>query len=76
MAEHLAGTLSLGLVVVIFIASLIWARLEGPSRADAVTEEAEKILGADDEMVAKIDGDLTIGRLQPHGQRGVALPVR
>jgi YkoY family integral membrane protein len=51
--------LSLGLVVVIFIASLIWARLEGPAGSDAVVEEAEKILAADDEMVAKIDGDVT-----------------
>jgi YkoY family integral membrane protein len=51
--------LSLGLVVVIFIVSLIWARIEGPASADAMTEEAEKILSADDEMVAKIDGDVT-----------------
>jgi YkoY family integral membrane protein len=51
--------LSLGLVVVIFIVSLIWARIEGPAQTDAVTEEAEKILTADDEMVAKIDGDVT-----------------
>jgi YkoY family integral membrane protein len=51
--------LSLGLVVVIFIASLIWARIEGPAKTDAVTEEAEKILSADDEIVAKIDGDVT-----------------
>ena len=50
---------SLGLVVVIFVASLIWAKLEGPVSTDAVTEEAEKILTADDEMVAKIDGDVT-----------------
>ena len=50
---------SLGLVVVIFIVSLIWARIEGPVSTDAVTEEAEKILTADDEMVAKIDGDVT-----------------
>lgn len=51
--------LSLGLVVVIFVISLIWARLEGPAQTDAMTEEAEKILAADDEMVAKIDGDVT-----------------
>jgi YkoY family integral membrane protein len=51
--------LSLGLVVVIFIVSLIWARIEGPAQTDAVTEEAEKILTADDEIVAKIDGDVT-----------------
>jgi YkoY family integral membrane protein len=51
--------LSLGLVVVIFIVSLIWARIEGPAQTDAMTEEAEKILTADDEIVAKIDGDVT-----------------
>ena len=51
--------LSLGLVVVIFVVSLIWARIEGPASADAMTEEAEKILSADDEIVAKIDGDVT-----------------
>jgi predicted tellurium resistance membrane protein TerC len=51
--------LSLGLVVVIFVVSLIWARLEGPAQTDSMTEEAEKILAADDEMVAKIDGDVT-----------------
>jgi YkoY family integral membrane protein len=51
--------LSLGLVVVIFVVSLIWARVEGPAQTDAVTEEAEKILTADDEIVAKIDGDVT-----------------
>jgi YkoY family integral membrane protein len=51
--------LSLGLVVVIFVVSLIWARLEGPAKADSMTEEAERILSADDEMVAKIDGDVT-----------------
>ena len=36
--------LSLGLVVVIFVVALIWARLEGPAQTDSVTEEAEKIL--------------------------------
>ena len=51
--------LSLGLVVAIFIASLIWARLEGPAQTDSMTEEAEKILAADEEIVAKIDGDVT-----------------
>ncbi len=51
--------LSLGLVVVIFVVSLIWARLEGPAKTDSMTEEAEKILSADDEVVAKIDGDVT-----------------
>jgi YkoY family integral membrane protein len=51
--------LSLGLVVVIFVVSLIWARLEGPAKTDSMTEEAEKILADDDEMVAKIDGDVT-----------------
>ena len=51
--------LSLGLVVVIFVVALIWARIEGPAQTDAATEEAEKILAADDEMVTKIDGNVT-----------------
>jgi YkoY family integral membrane protein len=51
--------LSLGLVVVIFVISLIWARIEGPAQTDAMTEEAEKMLSADQEAVAKIDGDVT-----------------
>jgi YkoY family integral membrane protein len=40
--------LSLGLIVVIFAAALIWARLEGPAETDDLAEEAEDILrGAD-----------------------------
>jgi YkoY family integral membrane protein len=40
--------LSLGLIVVIFAASLIWAKLEGPAEPSALEEKAEEILGADD----------------------------
>jgi YkoY family integral membrane protein len=51
--------LSLGLVVVIFVIALIWARIEGPVQPDSLTEDAEKILGADEAIIAKIDGDVT-----------------
>jgi YkoY family integral membrane protein len=39
--------LSLGLIVVIFAISLIWARMEGPVEADPLAEKAEGLLGAD-----------------------------
>ena len=51
---------SLGLVVVIFLAALVYARMQGAVEdADPLTAEAEGILAADDEFVAKIDGDVT-----------------
>jgi YkoY family integral membrane protein len=37
--------LSLGLIVVIFAAALLWARMEGPASADPMAEHAEEILG-------------------------------
>jgi YkoY family integral membrane protein len=37
--------LSLGLIVVIFVIALIWARVEGPAQADPLAEKAEKVLG-------------------------------
>jgi YkoY family integral membrane protein len=40
--------LSLGLIVVIFVVSLVWARLQGPGQADALAEEAEELLGTED----------------------------
>src|SRR5262245_29079908 len=50
--------LSLGLIVVIFVAALIYARMQGAVEgADALAEEVEGILGSDKGMVAKIDGD-------------------
>jgi YkoY family integral membrane protein len=51
--------LSLGLVVVIFVISLIWARMEGPADTDALTEEAEEILSQEGERISTIDGDVT-----------------
>ena len=39
--------LSLGLIVVIFVIALVWARLEGPADASPLAEKAEEILGAD-----------------------------
>jgi YkoY family integral membrane protein len=51
---------SLGLVVVIFLVALVYARMQGAVEdTDPLTTEAEGILAADDEFVAKIDGDVT-----------------
>ena len=43
--------LSLGLIVVIFVVALIWARAEGPADADPMAEQAEEILGKNDRPV-------------------------
>ena len=54
--------LSLGIVVVIFIVALIYARMQGAvgvENGDALAHEAEEMLAADEKLVAKIDGDLT-----------------
>jgi len=52
--------LSLGIVVVIFIVALIYARIRGGvENGDALTHEAEEMLAADEKLVAKIDGDVT-----------------
>ena len=54
-------TLSLGLIVVIFAIALVWARIEGPVEADPLAEKAEEILGAEEENIAAIDGDVRKG---------------
>ena len=36
---------SLGLIVVIFVAALVWARREGPADIDPMAQQAEEILG-------------------------------
>ena len=59
VAFEIPKLVSLGLVVVIFVIALIWARIEGPAEADAATEEAEEILAGEDALVDKIDGDVT-----------------
>jgi YkoY family integral membrane protein len=52
--------LSLGLVVVIFVVALIYARMQGTvENGDPLAEEAEGMLATDDDFVAKIDGDVT-----------------
>jgi YkoY family integral membrane protein len=52
--------ISLGLVVVIFVVALIYARMQGAVEAtDPLTAECEEILAADDQFVGKIDGDVT-----------------
>ena len=49
--------ISLGLIVVIFAISLIWARMEGPVEADPLAEKAEDLLGADDTPMGTVEGD-------------------
>ncbi len=54
--------LSLGVVVVIFVVALIYARMQGAVEVedgDTLTHDAEEMLAADDKLVAKIDGDVT-----------------
>ena len=41
---HIPKPVSLGLVVVIFVIAFVWARLEGPVQANALAEQAERIL--------------------------------
>jgi YkoY family integral membrane protein len=59
VAFEIPKLISLGLVVVIFVAALIWARIEGPVESDATTEKAEAILASEGERIAEIDGDVT-----------------
>ena len=47
VAFEIPRSLSLGLIVVIFVIALVWARLEGPVDASLLAEKAEEILGAD-----------------------------
>ncbi|HET9360758.1 MAG TPA: hypothetical protein VFO58_13495 [Vicinamibacterales bacterium] len=52
--------LSLGLIVVIFVVALVYARAQGAVEGvDPLTEEAGDILAHDSEVVASIDGDVT-----------------
>jgi YkoY family integral membrane protein len=52
--------LSLGLIVVIFVVALVYARAQGAVEVDdPLTEEAGEILAHDSEVVANIDGDVT-----------------
>jgi len=51
--------LSLGLIVVIFVVAFVWAKIEGPARADSLQEQAEEILAKDDRQIDQIDGDVT-----------------
>jgi hypothetical protein len=52
--------LSLGLVGVIFVVALIYAKMQGAVVADdPLAEECESILAGDEKLVAEIDGDVT-----------------
>jgi YkoY family integral membrane protein len=53
--------ISLGVVVVIFVIALIYARIQGAVEIgnDALMHDAEEVLAADEKLVAEIDGDVT-----------------
>jgi predicted tellurium resistance membrane protein TerC len=54
--------LSLGVVVVIFVVALIYARMQGAVEVDAgdtLMHDAEDVLASEDKLVAKINGDVT-----------------
>jgi YkoY family integral membrane protein len=53
--------LSLGVIVVIFVVALVYARMQGAveSEDDPWADEADGILKADNELVSRIDGDVT-----------------
>jgi YkoY family integral membrane protein len=60
IALEIPRWLSLGLVVVIFVAALIYARAQGAVEdGESLREEVDGILAGDEELVAKIDGDVT-----------------
>ena len=48
--------LSLGLVVVIFVIALIWAKMEGPKEPPPVAEKAEDLLAEEDAALDEMDG--------------------
>lgn len=50
--------LSLGFIVVIFAIAFVYARIQGPAEANALAQEAEEILRADDKTIDAIDGDV------------------
>lgn len=50
--------LSLGLIVVIFAVSLIWAKIEGPAAAEPIAEKAEELLAVEHAEIQRVDGDV------------------
>lgn len=48
--------LSLGLIVVIFIISLIWAKIEGPADPEPLARKAGELLAVEDAELDKVDG--------------------
>ena len=48
--------LSLGLVVVIFVIALIWAKIEGPQAPPPMAEKAEDLLAVEDAAMDNVDG--------------------
>jgi YkoY family integral membrane protein len=50
--------LSLGLVVVIFLIALIWAKIEGPQEPPPMAEKAEDLLAVEDTAIDEIDGNV------------------
>ena len=55
---HVPRYISLGLVVVIFIISFIWAKMEGPVEPEPLAEKAEDLLAAEDAQIDALDGNV------------------
>jgi YkoY family integral membrane protein len=51
--------ISLGLVVVIFVVSFIWAKMEGPVAPEPLAEKAEDLLEVEDATIDALDGNVT-----------------
>jgi hypothetical protein len=51
--------ISLGLIVVIFIVSFIWAKMEGPVAPEPLAEKAEDLLEVEDATIDALDGNVT-----------------
>jgi YkoY family integral membrane protein len=50
--------LSLGLVLVIFVISFVWAKLEGPKEPPPMAEQAEDLLAVEDAALDEVDGNV------------------
>jgi YkoY family integral membrane protein len=54
-------TISLGLVVVIFVIAFIYARMQGPQEVDPLAEKAENLLDVEEAKIQAVDGNVTKG---------------
>ena len=50
--------ISLGLIVIIFVVALVWAKMQGPAETDALQSKTEDLLVEEDKRIDEIDGDV------------------